>query len=45
MALQKTTVARQWLSNDHVGTPRDMNATITPQQRNGVFCDVRAEML
>jgi hypothetical protein len=45
MVVQTTVVARQWLSSDHVGTPRDMNATIAQQQRNGVFCAVRAEML
>jgi hypothetical protein len=40
-----TAVARQWLSSDHVGTPTDTNATIALQERNGVFCEVRAEML
>jgi hypothetical protein len=44
MALQATTVARQWLSSDHVGTPTDTNATIAQQQRNSGFCVVRTEM-
>jgi hypothetical protein len=38
-------VARQWLSSDHVGTPIYMNQTTAQQQRNGVFCMIRAEML
>jgi hypothetical protein len=38
-------VARQWLSNYHVGIPTDANATMDKQQKNGVFCAVRAEML
>jgi hypothetical protein len=44
-ALQTTAVARQWLSSDHVGTQTDTNATISQQQRKGVFCAVRSEML
>jgi hypothetical protein len=44
MGLQTTAVARQWLSSNYVGTPTDRNATIAQQQRNGVFCAVRAEM-
>jgi hypothetical protein len=45
MALQTTAVARQMLSSNHVGTAIDTNGTIALQQRNGVFCAVRAEML
>jgi hypothetical protein len=45
MAVQTTAVARQWLSSDRVGTPTNTNATVAQQQRNGVFCAVRAEML
>jgi hypothetical protein len=44
MALQITTVANQWLSSDHVGAPTDRNAAIALQQRNGIFCTVRAKM-
>jgi hypothetical protein len=39
------TTARQWLSSNHVGTPRDTNATMEQQQRNGAFREVRADML
>jgi hypothetical protein len=39
------TVARQWLSSDHVGTATDTNATIAQRQRNDVFYAVLAEML
>jgi hypothetical protein len=45
MALQTTAIAMQWLSSDHVVTPTDTNATIALQQRNGVFNEIRAEML
>jgi hypothetical protein len=45
MVLQKTAVAAQWLSSDHVGTPTDTNATTALQQRSDVFYKVRAEML
>jgi hypothetical protein len=45
MALKITIVARQWLSGDHVDNPRETNAEISLQQRNGVFCAVPAEML
>jgi hypothetical protein len=45
MALKTTAIARQWLSRDHVGTPTDTNATTVQQQRNGVFCEVRTEIL
>jgi hypothetical protein len=45
MALQTTTVARQWQSRDHLGSPTDTKATIAQQQRKGVFCAVRAEMV
>jgi hypothetical protein len=38
-------VVRQWLSSDHVGIATDTNATVAQQQRNGVFCADRAEML
>jgi hypothetical protein len=42
MALQTTVVARQWLSNNHVGSPRDTNTTVALLQRKGVFCAIRA---
>jgi hypothetical protein len=45
MALQTTAAARQWLNSDHEETPKDMNATMAQQQRNGVFHAVRAKML
>jgi hypothetical protein len=45
MAMQTVAVGRQWLSNNHVGTPTYTNATIAQQERNGVFCVVHAEML
>jgi hypothetical protein len=45
MEVQITAVARQWLSSDHMGTPTDTYATMVQQQRNGVICEVRAEML
>jgi hypothetical protein len=45
MDMQTTADARQWLSNEHVGTPTDTNETIALQERNGVFWSVRAEML
>jgi hypothetical protein len=45
MALQTTAVARQLLSNDHMVTPTETNATIALQQRNGVFYAVRDEVL
>jgi hypothetical protein len=45
MALQTTSVARQWLTSDHVGTPTDTNATISVQQKKGVFCEIRTKML
>jgi hypothetical protein len=45
MALQTTAVARQWLSSHPMGTPTDTNTTNAQQQRNGVFCEVCAEML
>jgi hypothetical protein len=44
MALQ-TAVARQCLSSGRVGTPKDMKAAVVQQQKNGVFCEVHAEML
>jgi hypothetical protein len=31
-----------WLSNDHIGTPTDMNAAMVQQQWNSVFCVARA---
>jgi hypothetical protein len=45
MALQTMTVARQWLSSDHMIIPKDTNATIAQQQRSGVYCAVLAEKL
>jgi hypothetical protein len=45
MTLQTMTIARQWLSSDHVVTLIDMNATVALQQSNGIFYLVRAEML
>jgi hypothetical protein len=45
MALQTMPIARQRPSSNHMGTPTDMNTTIALQQRNGVFCAVRADML
>jgi hypothetical protein len=45
MVLQRTDVARQLLSGDKMGTPKDTNVTIAQQERNGIFCAVRAEML
>jgi hypothetical protein len=35
----------QWLGSNHVGTPTDTNATMTQQQRDGVFCAIRTEIL
>jgi hypothetical protein len=43
MVLQTAAVALQWLSNDHVATPTDTKATLAQQQKNCVFCAVRAE--
>jgi hypothetical protein len=40
-----TAVARKIFSTENVGTPTDMNSTISQQQRNDVFCAVLAEML
>jgi hypothetical protein len=45
MALQTKAVARQWLSSDHMGTPKYMNATMAQQHRNGIFCAVHANRL
>jgi hypothetical protein len=45
MALEKTAVARQRLSSDHVVTPTDTNPTIALQQRNTAFNAALAEML
>jgi hypothetical protein len=45
MDLQTTTAAKQWLSSDHVGSPADKNKTNAQQQKNGIFCAVRDEML
>jgi hypothetical protein len=45
MDLKTTAVTRQWLSSDYVVTPTDMNTTIALQQRNSVFCAIRAEIL
>jgi hypothetical protein len=45
MALQATAIARQWLNSDHVGTQKDMKATMAHQPRNGVFSAVHAELL
>jgi hypothetical protein len=45
MALQTTAIPRKWLSSDHMVTPTDTDAIIALQQRNGVFCVVRAKML
>jgi hypothetical protein len=45
MALQTTAIARQWLSNSHVETPTDMNATVAQQRRNGVSSAISAELL
>jgi hypothetical protein len=45
MALKTTAVASQWLSSDDVGTSTDTNEMMAQQQRSGVFCVVRAEML
>jgi hypothetical protein len=45
MALETMAVASQWLSSDHVATPTDTNATMAQQQRIGVICAVRVEML
>jgi hypothetical protein len=43
MALQRTALARQCLSSDHVRTLTDTKATLVLQQRNGVFYPVRTE--
>jgi hypothetical protein len=45
MALQTTAFARQLLSNDHLETPTDTNATMVQQQRDGVLCRVRADVI
>jgi hypothetical protein len=39
MALQTTTVARQWLSSDHVGIPIDANATMHTTEEGYFLCD------
>jgi hypothetical protein len=38
-------VFRQWLNSYQVDIPTDENAKMDAQERNGVFCAVRAEML
>jgi hypothetical protein len=45
MAMQTAAVARQWLNSDYVVTETVTKATVVQQQKNGVFCAIRAEML
>jgi hypothetical protein len=45
MALQRTAVVNQWQYSDNLEIPRETNATMTQERRNGVFFAVRAEML
>lgn len=45
MALQTTAVVRQLMGSNHVGTPTDTTATVALQQRNGVICVIRPEVL
>jgi hypothetical protein len=45
MVLQTTTIARQWMSSNHVETSKDKNATIELQHSKFVFCTVPAKML
>jgi hypothetical protein len=45
LLLSNGSVARQWLSSHHVGTLTATNAITALQQRNSVFCAVRAKML
>jgi hypothetical protein len=42
MAMQRISVAKQWLSSSHVVTP-DTNVATAMKQKNDISCTVRAE--